>query len=631
MDQLKQQKRWGGWRREEGRKVPYSVRGHRASTTNLEHWASYAEAVTMLTDEPDKWDGLAYLFANDGFAGVDLDDCRNPATGEIAEWARQIIAEANTYTEVSPSGTGIKLYCLGNVPESYNSKREDGSGIEAYSWGRYFCFTGEGDQSTPLRQIPERLRHKPESTATPAASGGRDAEYARLCEIVAAMPQSIQGQNGSGALIAIGHLIVRHGFIGPQGQELFEKYATECSTPAWPKAGAQGYDRKWKEVLKRAEDEGDAGRNITPPEFPIVANAASTNAAGPILVSFDQIEALELEWLWEDRVPAGCVSMISGRPGEGKSLITCDMAGRITTGRPFPDGRPSKLGEVIFITAEDDPAYVQKPRLIAAGADVSKVHSFRMVNRLDEKTKKIKQFPFSLEDVLHLEVALKLHPQCRLVVIDPIGSFLGGGRNGNSDNEVREALGPLGQVAEKYGCAVLMVTHTRKSTGDYADDMVIGSRAFTAFARAVWHLTTDPEDEDRRLFVPGKCNWSLPQSGLSFAIKGKPPSLLWDDKPVNMNANDVMFEKIANAKNRMSLSVKRDEAMDYLRDALAAGPRPSREVNTEARGQGISEKTLDRARKELGIVPVMMGDPCEYHMQLPYTPVTAPQDSGDAA
>ena len=111
-------------------------------------------------------------------------------------------------------------------------------------------------------------------------------------------------------------------------------------------------------------------------------------------------------------------------------------------------------------------------------------------------------------------------PDCKLVVIDPIGSFLGNGTDAHRDNEVRGVLAPVAMLAEKHGPAVLVVAHRRKSAGSIADDLALGSRAFTGIARAVWHLTRDPDDKARRLLLPGKNNLAREGDGLAFSISG---------------------------------------------------------------------------------------------------------------
>jgi hypothetical protein len=226
----------------------------------------------------------------------------------------------------------------------------------------------------------------------------------------------------------------------------------------------------------------------------------------PVLVCFADVEPRPVTWLWPNRIPLGRITLLVGRAGEGKSFATLDIAARVTTASPWPDGNGSApVGTVVLISAEDDPHDTIRPRLDAHHANVHKVHLLSAVLRTDDDGGQ-REVMFTLQDMAALESALKQHPDCKLIVVDPIGSFLGGRTDAHRDNEVRGVLAPVARLAEKYGPAVLVVAHRRKSPGPIADDLALGSRAFTGIARAVWHLSRDPENKARRLLLPGKCN-----------------------------------------------------------------------------------------------------------------------------
>jgi RecA-family ATPase len=222
---------------------------------------------------------------------------------------------------------------------------------------------------------------------------------------------------------------------------------------------------------------------------------------------------------------------------------------------------------VILISAEDDPADTIRPRLDAHGADARKVHLLSAVRRVD-KDGQSSEVMFTLADVAALEAALKTRPDCRLIVVDPIGSFLGGRTDAHRDNEVRSVLAPVARLAEKYGPAVLVVAHRRKSTGDSADDLALGSRAFTAIARAVWHLSRDGKDKARRLLLPGKNNLAIEGGGLAFTITGAPPALAWERDPVSMSADEALA--VENDDKADSESGPEPEARNQAADWLAS-------------------------------------------------------------
>jgi hypothetical protein len=321
----------------------------------------------------------------------------------------------------------------------------------------------------------------------------------------------------------------------------------------------------------------------------------------PLLTCVDDVQETAIRWLWPGRVPLGRITMLVGRPGEGKSFLTTDMAARVTRGLSWPDGTDCPDGSVLVISAEDDPRDTIRPRLRAHGADLKRVHLFSMVRRPDAEGRPYETM-FTLADVEALDAALTSHPDCRLVVVDPIGSFLGGGTDAHRDNDVRSVLVPVTVLAERHNVAVLVVAHRRKSFGPNADDMALGSRAFTAVARAVWHLTRDPENKARRLLLTGKSNIAAEQAGLAFTIVSEPgglPSIAWEPGPIDMTADDAMRQENGDSAEGDKTAVQR--AMAWLQDALADGPLSKTDVLTRAKAHGISERTLERAKARLGV------------------------------
>ncbi|MBA3481976.1 MAG: AAA family ATPase, partial [Pirellulales bacterium] len=204
---------------------------------------------------------------------------------------------------------------------------------------------------------------------------------------------------------------------------------------------------------------------------------------------------------------------------------------------------------------------------------------------------------FSLSDADALESALRQLDDCRLIVIDPIGSFLGARTDAHRDNEVRAVLAPVAKLAEAYGPAVLVVAHRRKSAGAVADDTAMGSRAFTGIARNVWHLARDGENRGRRLLLPGKANLTAEQTGLAFSIAGDPGAVQWERDPVAMTADDAMAQEQGDRGESSAL----DEATAWLSDALAGGPRSGKDLRDEARRDGIAWRTVERAKSKLGV------------------------------
>lgn len=325
--------------------------------------------------------------------------------------------------------------------------------------------------------------------------------------------------------------------------------------------------------------------------------------AGAVLESFETIAPVALRWLWPGRVPLGKLSLLIGDPGLGKSLVTLDVAARVTCGKPFPDGAECGAGDVILLSAEDDAADTIRPRLDAAGANVTRVQLLRSV-RLAARDGGLVESPFSLErDMDALERALENLPTARLVVIDPISAYLGAA-DSHVNAQIRGLLSPLAALASRRGVAVIAVSHLRKSRGP-AVHRAIASIAFAAAARAVLAVAADPADHGRRLMVPVKQNLSQDSDGLAFRIEETSfaPRLAWESAPVTMPADEILGVVQDDGEDRTA----RAEAEDWLRSELASEPLPAREVKRRAREAGISPRTLDRAKASLRVKAERVG------------------------
>lgn len=299
--------------------------------------------------------------------------------------------------------------------------------------------------------------------------------------------------------------------------------------------------------------------------------------------------------MWLNRIPAGKLSLLVGDPDKGKSLITLDTAARITRGRPFPDGAPCERGSVIILSAEHDAEDTIRPRLEAAGADLSRVHWLEAV-RVVQRDGNEGERTFSLEvDIAALYDAIKQHPEVELIVIDPISAYLGGTES-QKNSEVQGLLAPLKRFTAQTGVTVIGITHFRKSSGP-AIHRSIDSIAFAAAARAVWGVAVDPEDPDKRIMLRIKGNLSQDPGELAYRIEVDSglPQIAWEPGAVNLQADDVMGGLDSREDNS-----ERNEAAQCLREFLANGPRPVKEIQKHAEQSGLSWATIRRAKTTLG-------------------------------
>jgi AAA domain-containing protein len=184
------------------------------------------------------------------------------------------------------------------------------------------------------------------------------------------------------------------------------------------------------------------------------------------------------------------------------------------------------------------------------------------------------------------------------IVIDPVGSVFGTEKDSYKDTEVRSVLAPLAVLAQKYGAAAILIAHRRKATSNHADDLAIGSRAFTALCRAVWHLTRDTANKLRRLFLAGKMNLCQEPTGLAFTIEGDPAAIQWERDPVELNADEAL--SIENKHHGADSG--RQEIIDWLRALLAdLQEHPAKEIRDAAKEMDYCWRTVQRAAKDIGV------------------------------
>jgi len=314
-------------------------------------------------------------------------------------------------------------------------------------------------------------------------------------------------------------------------------------------------------------------------------NAQADKPTKPICLA--DVQPVPVSWLWEGRIARGKITLIAGNPGLGKSFLALDLAARVSTGMPFPDGTPGCQGKVFLLSAEDDMADTIRPRLDAAGADCGNILARRYgdLGNLDA------QLP-------QLETDLK-NERPVLLVIDPITAFLGR-LDAHRNDEIRSLFARLTELAARYGVAVVVISHLNKSTAQgTALHRVTGSLGFTAAARAAYLVERDPANPDDRLFLPLKNNLGEDLTGFRFRLIGEPgsvPCLEWDPDPVTITADEVLAQKSGKEPTAQA------EAEAWLRDALADGPLESNRLRQMALRDGYSWTTLKRAKKSIGAV-----------------------------
>jgi hypothetical protein len=310
----------------------------------------------------------------------------------------------------------------------------------------------------------------------------------------------------------------------------------------------------------------------------------------PRLRSFAALPSAPLDWLWPGYPALGNLAILEGDPGLGKSLVTLDIAARLSTGRPMPDGAAAPgPADVLLLSAEDDPQTVILPRLHALGADLGRVHVFDAGGGdLGDPVR----FP---SQVGLLDDALA-QTRARLVILDPVKAFLDRRVNTASDHSVRSALLPLAQLARKHHTVPTLVRHLNKTGGRDAIYRGTDSRAFTAACRSGWLVARDPQAPGRCVLAQVKNNLAPPRPSLAYTVQGQGPAatVSWLG-PCAWTADQL----VTRTGGRPPADVERAAA--FLMSFLEEGPRNSREVWARAREHDLSESTLRRAKAELGV------------------------------
>lgn len=327
--------------------------------------------------------------------------------------------------------------------------------------------------------------------------------------------------------------------------------------------------------------------------------AAKPKKASAVLLRASNITIKPITWLWDQWLPQGKLTILGGAGGTGKTTLALALASAITTGGRFPDGSICKaIGNALVWSSEDDPDDVIVPRLIAMGADLSRIY---FACAIDEDGKK-RAFDPSTDIPLLTEKVLEMDG-ASLLIIDPIVSAVA--KDMNQANAVRRSLQPIVDFALANQCAVLGISHLGKGTqGKDPTERILGSQAFTAFARMVW-LTACNKETGERVLVRSKSNISRLDGGFSYAVDQvqinggiSTSRVLWKG-PVDGFATEILreYESIDDGDKSSELQ----DAEEYLRELLASEQLPTNDVKAQSKDAGFSWATIRRASQNLGI------------------------------
>jgi AAA domain len=221
-----------------------------------------------------------------------------------------------------------------------------------------------------------------------------------------------------------------------------------------------------------------------------------------------------VRWLWEQRISLGKLCLVAGEPGLAKSQVTLWLASAVTTGDELPSGGAAPWGSVVILSAEDAPEDTIIPRLKAVGADLNRI-SISMVRETRDGVSAQRSFDLQL-DLPALEKEITKLADVKLIVIDPIASYMGKRVDSHKNAEVRAVLEPVATFAARHKVAVLGVTSARAR--DRLRSTSSSARSPSSRPRSAFVVTMDPESEaeDRRLFLPVKNNLAKLGHGLAW-------------------------------------------------------------------------------------------------------------------
>lgn len=298
------------------------------------------------------------------------------------------------------------------------------------------------------------------------------------------------------------------------------------------------------------------------------------------MIRMSEVQSQEVEWLWYPFIPYGKLTIIQGDPGDGKTTLVLNIAAKLSKGKGLDgDMNVQEPVNVIYQTAEDGLADTVKPRLELAGAECERI----LV--IDESDKSLSMSDERLEEAL-------IRTRAKVLILEPIQAYLGGGMDMNRANEARDMTKKLGALAEIYQCAILLIGHMNKASGNKAAYRGMGSVDFFAVARSVILVGRVEGEPNTRAVVQIKNN---------LAAFGHPKAFMLSENGFHWIGDyeitaDEVLGGIAPKANKL------EQAKQLLRElAETSNAISSNEVFDMAEEQGLSKRTLENAKKELGI------------------------------
>ena len=332
--------------------------------------------------------------------------------------------------------------------------------------------------------------------------------------------------------------------------------------------------KDWNEIL--CDENADRKKVI---QETVTMKMQEKEALVPMLC-YKDIEQTSVEWLWFPYIPFGKLTIIQGNPGEGKTYFAMMLTAACTNRKLFPNMEDIEPFNVIYQTAEDGMGDTIKPRLVEAGADLSRV----MV--IDDSEEVL-----TLSDD-RIEKAVRQN-HVRLVIIDPVQAFIGADVDMNRANEVRPVFRKLGMIAEKTSCAIVLIGHLNKSSGTQSTYRGLGSIDIMAAVRSLIFIGKVRKDPTTRVLIHEKSSLAPPGETMAFKL-GDEEGFRW------VGAYVISADELLDGKEGKATETKLERGAKLIQELLVDKNEISiRELDDKAKEQGISGRTMRDVRSRM--------------------------------
>lgn len=621
------------------RKMPFDPRtGSPAKAGKPETWADFQTAAQAV--DAGRFEGVGFEFDAAGcVVGIDFDHCLHD--GKCDPWVEAWVKKLNSYTEISPSGEGLHVFCSAHLPGQAIKRKE----AEMYDRGRYFTMTGRPyGPEKPLRAAQDTVnalyaelqaraqkqQERPTEKPT-AAPGGVDIEDAPL---IAKMKKGRNGAafsalwNGdisaypshSEADVALCNILAwwtngdpaRMDRLFRQSGLMREKWDRKQSGTTYgaitiknaASSTRGGYDPAGYAVESRAlswDDEIPAGQPAR--DHPQAAEAPPAQVEkqqpakkAPLFLPASSFETRTARYLIEPYIPRGMLSIIGGVSGTGKTSLALSLAAAVSSGRALPfeaAGTPHKPEKVLYLTVENDPHIVLRPRVEAMGADIDRLFFLGGVG--------INMTSPELRDFIKQE-------HISMLVFDPIQSFLPAGTQMGRAEQIRPIMDKVIDLSASEDLATILISHMSKPGPGVVSalDRLLGSSDFRNAARSIMIVGRDPENPDQRVFAHAKNSIGLPGPAQRYHISDG--GLVVFDGETTLTADQIIAQTENSAPRAQKAANTLNAAISDLDKALGfMGWVDVATVYTLSAAAGYSDRTMRRAKDVMGLKVLRTG------------------------